>query len=434
MLWRGLSDLWRQLRSGHLDRARLARQQQRQLRELVAYAARHSAYYRERFAAAGLRPEMVRGLDDLPLIPLTDKASLKAAPRRQLLSDDATLGSLSEEKSSGSTGSPFATAFDRGYLLNRNFRFLRGLWAAGYRWPMRLLLVTGARERQPSRWLRWHYASIKVEPAQTLATYEQVRPAVLYGCVTPLRELALAIRRQGSRTPPPRSVITTAESLDAATRKLLRETFGCPVYDFYGMTEMGLIGWECPAQAGYHLALDSVLVERLPLGDGSGRYQLACTNLALRGMPLLRYASGDIGYGYEEERCACGSRLPRLRRVEGRQVDVITLPDGRRCSPYQFTCELEKIAGLGRYRVVQERAGALRIEAEPDTAVPLPAQHLRQAVMAAIATVTGDSVTIEVELVERIEQERGRKFRVVEGLAGEQSASDKNNSAERATL
>lgn len=170
MLWRAVIDVCRQLRSTHLGADALARQQTRQLRELVGYAARHSAYYRDRFAAAGLRPEAIRSLDDLALIPLTDKASLKAAPRQQLVSSDPALGRLSDEKSSGSTGSPFAVAFDRGYLLNRNLRFLRGLWAAGYRWPMRLLLVTGARSKQPSRWLRWHYASIQVEPEQTLAT------------------------------------------------------------------------------------------------------------------------------------------------------------------------------------------------------------------------------------------------------------------------
>ncbi len=417
-LLRLLREYWRQRRAARAPAAQHRTEQETLLLRLCEYAYQHSVYYRELFDNNGLTPTAIRSIDDFAQLPVAAKVALRDAGTK-LRSDDITLGRLTEEKSSGSTGSPFVVAFDRDYLLNRNLRFLRGLWAAGYRWPMPLLLVTGTKERNPSRWMRWHYASIKVSPAESLATYESVRPRVVYGCVTPLRELALALLQHGTSVPAPRSVITTAETLDQNTRQLLQRAFGCEVFDFYGMTEMGLVGWECRAHAGYHLALDSVLVEQVPLGDDSGRCQLIYTNLALRGTPLLRYVSGDIGYGYTTARCDCGSSLPRLQRIEGREVDVITLPDGRRCSPYQFTCELEKLAELRRYKVIQEAADSIRVIAESvsrhaNDELRQSNDELRQRIGAVVAAITGPKVRLQIELVDAIPHPPGTKYRVVE--------------------
>lgn len=399
--------------------SKITRHQGNRLQAQVRYAYRHSTYYQTRFDTIGLRPESIRGIEDLARIPVTDKSALKAVPRQQLLSSDPALGPLTDERSSGSTGTPFSVAFDRDYLLNRNVRFLRGLWAAGYRWPMKLLLVTGAKEKPPSRWLRWHYVSIKVDAGQILQTLREVRPAVLYGCVSPLREIARLLLDRDEDWPPLRSVITTAETLDAQTRQLLQRVFRCDVFDFYGMTEMGLVGWECRAHEGYHLALDSVIVEQLPLAHDLNRSQLVYTNLALKGMPMLRYASGDIGSGYSTEKCRCGSRLPRLQRVEGRLVDAIVLPDGRRCSPYQFTCELELLHGLHHYRVIQEHKNGIRVLAVIDSSARSSEAELEndleRDIITTIHRITDPTMRVMVEFVPTMPPTPGSKFRIVEG-------------------
>src|SRR5690606_628081 len=98
-----------------------------------------SLFYRRRFEQAGLRPDEHFTLDTLRRLPPVTKQELQeAAAAGELNTRDPAIGRLATEYSSGSTGTPFAIQVDRAYKVNRNLRFLRGLYAAGYRWPMRM--------------------------------------------------------------------------------------------------------------------------------------------------------------------------------------------------------------------------------------------------------------------------------------------------------
>ena len=47
-------------------------------------------------------------------------------------------------------------------------------------------------------------------------------------------------------------------------------------------------------------------------------------------MPLVRYDTGDFAeISPEATPCSCGRYMPRIRRINGRQQDIITTPDGR---------------------------------------------------------------------------------------------------------
>ena len=60
------------------DRETLRRLQERKLREQVAHAYEHSAFYRQKLDAAGVRPEQIQHLEDLAKLPFTTKDELKA--------------------------------------------------------------------------------------------------------------------------------------------------------------------------------------------------------------------------------------------------------------------------------------------------------------------------------------------------------------------
>ena len=76
------------------------------------------------------------------------------------------------------------------------------------------MLVTASHGKRDRRWPPWRYASIEAPPEALMAQFEGFRPAVLYGCLTPLRQMALLARARGAPAHAPKAVVSTAEGLD----------------------------------------------------------------------------------------------------------------------------------------------------------------------------------------------------------------------------
>jgi phenylacetate-CoA ligase len=398
------------------EREAIRRWQSARLRRLVESAGRHVPYYRDLLARARIAPESIRSIEDLARIPVTTKRELQAMDVQLRVDARYEAARLSPQQSSGSTGRPFTVLYDRHFRAVRDALFLRALRTAGYRFGRKLMLVTTVRPN-PKTWLRprWRYASIEDPPEELCKAFLGFAPEILYGCVTPLRLLAEELSARKSAFRPPLGVVTTAETLDSSTRRILAEFFGCPVFDIYGLTEMGVVGWECPEHDGYHVAEDTTIVEAIPSGEG-GESRLVMTNLELLAMPFLRYDTGDLGVLEETASCRCGRTFSVLRRVEGRFVDCVRLRDGRRISPYRLTCEIEKLPGLNRYQVVQNHIDSFTVRVEQSNGEGAPPED---AIRATVQAIVGGSATVDIELLNRLTPAPGRKFRVVESELGE---------------
>jgi phenylacetate-coenzyme A ligase PaaK-like adenylate-forming protein len=86
---------------------------------------------------------------------------------------------------------------------------------------------------------------------------------------------------------------------------------------------MGLGGGvECEAQQGYHLCEADLLFEIIdpdtekPMPDGEYG-EVVFTTLTRRGMPLIRYRTGDVSR-FILEPCACRTQLKTLERITHR--------------------------------------------------------------------------------------------------------------------
>jgi phenylacetate-CoA ligase len=400
-------------RTQWLDRDRLRALQERKLRRLVAHAYQSVPYYRQLFERVGLSPAAVVTLEDLNKIPISSKEEFQRAGRAQLTSRHYRSKPLHLERTSGSTGRPFEVAYDREFLGYRNGLFLRALTAVGYRPGMRLMLVTTGRENAIRRLLRWRYVAIDASPATLLRLHNTFRPHVVYGAVSPLRGLVRHAHEVASGLHRPVSVVTSGESLDPLARNVLARGFGSVPYETYGLTETGVLGWECSERAGMHISEDMAIVECLPARGAGEPERIVVTNLGLWAMPLLRFETGDLGVLGPDERCTCGRYSRRLLRIEGRSVDLLHLPAGRVVSPYRLTLAIEAIPGVTRYQVVQEEPLGFTI---------------RLAVAEALGHVAG--LRVRVEPTPRLDAVPGRKFRVVESLVTRTAEREDTGGAE----
>lgn len=397
-------------------RQALESRRNRQLSALLQLAYR-TPYYRALFQRAELTPADIATIADLSKFPVSTKADLKSSGLDACLTENVDPTRLKSETSSGSTGMPFSVYFSHDYYRLRSLVFLRALRAVGYRFGQRLLLVTQtvAGKKNARWWLNWRYASIEQSPHALAHSYRQFRPHFLYGCTTALRLLAEHWASGSRPSWKPQAVITTAEGIDAPTRHLLETVFRARVYDFYGLSEMGLIAWECPAGQGYHLAEDLVIAEWLPVEGGQQAARLVLTNLAQRVMPFIRYDTGDLCQPEDEQHCSCGRTFSLVRHFEGRAIDCVTLDDGTRISPYRLTCEFEKLDGVKRFQIRQDDYRQFSVVLE--AAAP-GRTALAESAINCLNDLMGQEVQVTVQVVPKIMPPRGQKFRVVESKLG----------------
>jgi phenylacetate-CoA ligase len=376
----------------------------------VSHAWDNVPYYRRLFDDVGIRPHSIRSVDDLGLLPVTTKKDLLEAGE-DAFSRSYPQHALVSHRTTGSTGEPMTMKFDRHFERVRSLAFLRALLSAGYRPGQRLLMMKPGRAERSPPWTRWDNISFDESPKSIASRLLETRAAILYGWVTPIRDVATYVRDTGIRLPGLRAVVTTAEALDEPTRALLAETFKADVFDFYGLTEMGTVAWECSGHDGLHLSEDIVLAETSRGTVDDDGQAMVMTNLELTAMPLIRYQTGDLAISLDTRSCPCGRRFHRIRQVSGRTVDCLRLPDGRTLSPYRVTLALEPIPGLSRYQVVQNQLDSILLRYEGTSAAQRGAQQ-------ALTGLVGSGVRIEIRREDSIHPVPGRKFRVVESRIG----------------
>jgi phenylacetate-CoA ligase len=163
-----------------------------------------------------------------------------------------------------------------------------------------------------------------------------------------------------------RLIITGGELLSDEQRSYFVASWGAPILNTYGMTELGGgQAFALPGCRGLHLNETQVLAEILDpeTGRASAHGELVFTTLAREAMPLLRYRSGDLGAWAG---CRCGLPL-RAFTIEGRVGDMFVAGDlnlyGRRIAE-----ALRQVPGAsGRVEIVIDKVGdtdrvTLRVE------------------------------------------------------------------------
>jgi len=140
-----------------------------------------------------------------------------------------------------------------------------------------------------------------------------------------------------------RSIITGGARLDPALWSRATGSIGIPIIDYYGMTEIGLIGSYCKCDEGFMIHEESVVVEVLT-EDGklnsTGLGELVVSSVVNAAMPMLRYRTGDYGklvYAV----CRCGKPVKCIKNLDGRSVMNFRFRDGSVFSPTHLKNLLE---------------------------------------------------------------------------------------------
>jgi phenylacetate-CoA ligase len=247
---------------------------------------------------------------------------------------------------------------------------------------------------------------------QFVSEMQKRRPEMLFGHAHSLFIFASFLRDRQLVVPPIRGIIATSMMLIDSERKVIEAVFGCAVTNRYGCEEVGLIGSECEVHRGMHLNAEHVFVEFVR-DDGSwagpgeeGR--IVVTDLMNHGMPLVRYAVGDLGVP-SDRACSCGRGLPIMDRLTGRTADFLKRRDGSQVAGISLVEKtLTAIIGIGQLQIIQEALDSFVLNIVPAADFSSSTeQELRQVILKEF----GDDVQIATHRVDRLAQDRNSKYR-----------------------
>ena len=367
----GLSGLLKQLEQTQwLPREALEAAQRRQLAVLLAHAEAQSPHFRQRLKDAGLGVEQLLAPGGLAALPPLARRDLQANRRQiqaaQMPSSHLPLGEVS---TSGSSGTPVVVT-----RTGINQMFWQAFTVRDHLWHRRdaslALAVTRANlgSDAPQEYPNWgspvadlyatgpgHLLHISRPPAEQLAWLRRVDPGYFLTYPTSLGALLDEIEKEGARLPGLRQVRTIGETVSAHLRTRTRAVLGVDIADCYSSQELGNMAIQCPQSGLYHLMSEGYIVEVLdpqgaPCGEGeTGR--LVVTDLHNFATPLIRYDLGD--YAEVGPVCSCGRGSPTLRRIVGRERNMVTI-DGQRHWPLVGFHRFREVAPIIQYQLVQQ--------------------------------------------------------------------------------
>jgi len=413
----------RELRRTQWDTPEVVRaRQETALRTMVAHAASTCAFYRERFAAAGLDPRAVRCLDDLAALPIVTKDDIRQR-LDDLISSRHRKQDLRRAKTGGSTGVSLEIYCDEPGIQRRHAAALRSDEWSGWRlgqptaavWgnpPVPKSLKNKLRAALKDRIIYLDTMRID-EPAleRFLVEWDRLKPGLLFGHAHSLFILAEYLRDHGRRLNPS-GVVATSMMLLEPERRVIEDVCGVPVTNRYGCEEVSLIACECEQHRGLHLNADHVITEFLrddgtPCAPGEdGR--LVVTELINFGMPLIRYELGDRGVPSDRV-CACGRGLPLMEQVTGRTADFLWAEGGYRVQGISIIENtLTKLPGIRQMQIVQDAPLRLQVNLVPG---PGWGPDVARELTDTLRDILGQGMAVDLFPADRIPQEKNGKYR-----------------------
>ncbi len=295
--------------------------------------------FKKRMDEAGLKPEDIRGVEDLHRLPFSYKQDLRDYYPYGLFAEPME-NIVRVHASSGTTGKKIVVGYTEKDLDD---------WANGV---ARMLTAIGLDNRDFVQvaygyglftgGLGAHGGAQKIGatviPISAGNTHNQLQTMVDFGstclCCTPSYAMYLgeAASEAGVRDKLKLKVgVFGAEPWTEDMRRAIEASLGIKAYDIYGLSEiMGPgVAYECGEQAGMHICEDMFIAEIINPDTGEvlpeGEWgELVFTTITKEGFPLIRYRTRDI-CALTSEPCKCGRTHIRMRKPQGRSDDMLII-------------------------------------------------------------------------------------------------------------
>ena len=322
-----------------MDREKLTALQSERLVWQVKRMYENVELFRKRMDEKGLKPEDIKGIEDLSKLPFSYKQDLRdyypyglfAVPLKDIVRVHASSGTTGKQIVVGYTRNDLdmwdqcmarqiaATGGDENSFVQVSYGY--GVFTGG-------LGAHGGAQR----------IGATVIPTSSGNTQRQIQTMIDFGsthlCCTPSYAMYLGetIEEMGVKDKLSlKAGIFGAEPWTEDMRHAIEDKLGIKAYDVYGLSEiMGPgVSYECEYQNGMHINEDMFIAEIIDPDTGEvlpkgATGELVFTTLTKEGFPVIRYRTRDI-CSLIYEKCKCGRTFIRMNKPTGRSDDMLII-------------------------------------------------------------------------------------------------------------
>lgn len=408
--------------------------QSERLVKQVKYVYDNVAFYRDKMDAAGVKPEDVKGIEDLHKLPFINKDDLRDQYPYGLLAVPLS-DCVRIQSTSGTTGRRVVAFYTQEDIDVWEECYARAIVAAGgtredvchvcYGYG----LFTGGPGLNGGS----HKVGCLTLPMSSGNTERQLQFMADLGstilCCTPsyAANLGEEINARGLRDQIKlKAGIFGAEPWTEEMRKNIENSLGIKAYDIYGLTEISGPGvsFECEEQQGMHIQEDHFIPEIinpdtgevLPEGEIG---ELVFTCITKKAFPLLRYRTRDLCY-LTRKKCSCGRTHIRMHKPMGRSDDMMVVK-GVNVWPSQIETVLLNKGYEANYQIVVDRIGnndtiEVQVEKTPQMAedASFNKAERERSIVAGLKSMLGIKVDVKVVEPKTIARSEGKAVRVID--------------------
>lgn len=391
-------------------------------------------FYRKRMDDMGVKPEDIKGREDLHKLPFITKDDLRDQYPYGLLAKPLN-ECVRIHSTSGTTGRRVVAFYTQHDIDLWDECCARAIVAAGgtkddvVHVSYGFGLFTGGAGLNGGS----HKLGALTLPMSSGNTDRQIQFMTDLGstilCCTPsyAAYLAESILERGVRDQIKlKAGIFGAEAWTEEMRQDIETKLGIKAYDIYGLTEISGPGvsFECEEQTGMHINEDHFIAEVINpitgevLPDGE-KGELVFTSITKEAFPLLRYRTRDICI-LSHKKCSCGRTHVKMTKPLGRSDDMLIIK-GVNVFPSQIETVLLNKGYAANYQIIVTRVNnsdnlEVQVEMTPemfsDSISKIAAKE--KELVSALKAMLGIYANVKLVAPKTIARSEGKAVRVID--------------------
>lgn len=341
--------------------------QLQRLRVILQYAFSNIPYYVSFSEKTKLTAADFYSYDDLSKLPIITKETVRNLGYEQFVSKKIPSRHTLSYFSSGSSGQPFLY-----YLTKESYSIKYAAAIRGWQWMGYTMGDHYAKLSQNERkgWEKKlqdkinrssYYFIPDLKPSsleKIIIQLDKDKPLYIRCYPDPLYFMARIMQEKGIVFNWVKAINTTGNTLYGEARSLIEKQFNCTIYDGYSC-EGAAMFYQADGYDGYlgsmETAISEVLDEQgnqVKPGETGRHITTELWNLA---MPFIRYDTGDL-LVLDDQSTHAGRNLFSVKKIIGRESDVLIAPDGNLLIVHLFTIYFEYFRSIRQFQVEQADA------------------------------------------------------------------------------
>ncbi len=403
---------------------KLEKYQIQQLKKLLEHSYKNVPYYKKVFEEKGLKPEDIKSLDDLKLLPILTKEEI-INNFKEFKPENYSDKQLEYVTTGGSTGVPLGFFYEKKKTNARELAFIKTLWdRVSYDFRDKVVVLRGdiISPNLVKKGQFWKYSFNKLIMSSYHMTDEN-----LFQYVEKIREYnpkfmqcypssitLLAKFMQENNIKPfsnLKAILCGSENIYAWQRELIESVLECRVFSWYGHSEKAVLAGECEKSNFYHVFPEYGIVEFLDKdGNPAKENELAeivATGFINFAFPFIRYKTMDLGT-FSRQKCSCGRNHIIIKKIEGRLQEFIVSSKGRYISMVAINMHSDVFDNVKQFQFYQEKKGEVFFNVvKKDNYTKLDSDKIKKE----LSKKLGDDVDLKIKFMENIPRTPSGKYR-----------------------